>query len=137
MARTTNQNVNINELATLLENRFSGKKIYSSSSVLHIEATDEKMMGLIEVAKDNTSTRLDYNVLIEYPSVHNGMKFALHGNNFVCEQLAQQYGGRVSNCRYWILYNEAINDCNHGYKESLPTAESIIRFIEQLLSHKT
>ena len=134
MEKTTNQNANINKLATLLEDYFSGKTIYSSSAVLHIEASDAKMIGLIEVAKDNTATRLDYNVLMEYPSVHNGMKFVLHGKDFVCEQLAQQYGGRISNCRYWILYNEVINDCNHGYKENLPTSEDIIRFIEKLLN---
>ena len=133
MEKTINQNANINRLANLLEKYFSGKTRYSSPAVLHIESSDGPM-GLIEVAKDNTSTRLDYNVLMEYPSVHNGMKFALHGKDFVCEQLAQQYGGRISNCRYWILYNEVINDYNHGYKENLPTSEDIIRFIEKLLS---
>lgn len=121
----------LERLARLLEERFHGKTIYSSPVVLHIEAT-EGMMGWIKTAKDDTETRLDYNVLIEYPRIQNGMKYVLHGSDFVCMQLAKRYGGRISNARYWILYDEVLNSTNHGYKKELPTLGDIITFIEKL-----
>ncbi|MBP5698136.1 MAG: hypothetical protein J6W96_01235 [Alphaproteobacteria bacterium] len=89
-------------------------------------------MGWIETAKDATKTRLDYNVLIEYPNIQNGLKYVLHGSDFVCMQLAKRYGGRISSVRYWILYDEILDGTNHGYKKKLPTPEDIITFIEKL-----
>ena len=121
----------LERLARLLEERFHGKTIYSSPVVLHIEAT-EGMMGWIETAKDDTETKLDYNVLIEYPSIQNSLKYVLHGSNFVCDELVAEYGGCISNARYWILYDEVIENTNHGYKKELPTPGDIITFIEKL-----
>ena len=97
-------NAVINELATLLAEYLQGSKVASSQSVLHIRADDINKMGYIEVAKEKISSALwDYNVLVEYPIADASTRFVMHGNNFVCEQLARRYGGRISNGKYWIL----------------------------------
>ena len=127
-------NVAIDGLAVLLAEYLQGSKITASQSVLHIRADNsDKMMGLIEVAKEKISSTLwDYNVLVEYPIAAASVRFIMHGNSFVCEQLAQRYGGRISNTKYWILYNEPIHDYNHGYKDRLPATEEIIGYIEKM-----
>ncbi len=126
-------NAVINELATLLAEYLQGSKVASSQSVLHIRADDINKMGYIEVAKEKISPALwDYNVLVEYPIADASTRFVMHGNNFVCEQLAKRYGGRISNGKYWILYNEPLDNYNHGYKEKLPAAEEIVGYIEKM-----
>ena len=127
-------NAAIDGLATLLAEYLQGSKISSSQSVLHIRTDNsDKMMGLIEAAKEEISSALwDYNVLVEYPVAVASVQFIMHGNSFVCEQLAKHYGGRISNCKYWILYNEPLDDFNHGYKEKLPTVEEIVGYIEKM-----
>lgn len=137
MAKTIISDVVIDRLATSLERFFSGSRVCSSQSALYIKASSEEMMGRIECAKEETSVSLDYCVLIEYPTAKGGMKFVLHGKDFVCMSLAEQFGGRVSNCRYWILYDEPITSINHGYKEKLPTGEEIISYINELLKPRT
>jgi len=136
MGKTIISDAVIDRLAALLENHMCGLKVYSSQFVLHIKTEhSDRLMGLIEVAKEEISISAavwNYNVLIEYPTADDSVKFINHGKDFVCEQLAKQFGGRVSNCRYWILYNEPINNYNHGYKEKLPTAEEVIEYIEKM-----
>ena len=66
-------------------------------------------------------------------SCYGGMKFVMHGNSFICDMLAKKYGGRVSNSRYWIIYNEPQTNLNWGYREILPTAQEIIEFMEKLV----
>jgi len=133
MGKTIISDAVIDRLATSLETYFSGSRAYSSQSVLYIKASSEKMMGGIENAKEETSVPMDYNVLVEYPTAQDGTKFILHGNDFVCMLLAERFGGRISNCRYWIMYNEPITDYNHGYKEKLPTGEEIINYLKETL----
>ena len=127
-------NAEIDRLAALLVEYFQGSKVTSSESVLHIRADDSsKMMGWIEVAKENISSALwDCNVLVEYPIANASVRFIMHGNSFVCEQLAKHYGGRISNAKYWILYNEPIHDHNYGYKDKLPTIKEITGYIEKM-----
>jgi len=133
MGKTVIPDVEINKLATSLEQCFAGEKVYFSQAVLHIKASREKMMGWIAETKENASPMLwDYNVLIEYQTADNNIKFLMHGKDFVCTKLTEQYGGRISGCKYWLLYNEPITKYNHGYKKKLPSAEEIIRCIEEL-----
>lgn len=123
----------IDALSAFLAKRFSGSESYQSQNVLHIEASADAMMGYIEVAKDETLIPLDYNILIEYQTCYGGMKFVMHCNSFICEKLVEKYGGRVSNSRYWIIYNEPQTNLNWGYREILPTAQEIIEFMEKLV----
>ena len=137
MAKTIISDAVIDRLATSLETYFSGTRAYSSHFVLYIKASSEKMMGEIENAKEKTSVPMDYNVLIEYPTAQDCIKFILHGNDFVCMKLAKKFGGRISNCRYWVMYNEPIDTYNHGYKEKLPTGEEISNYLQGLLKLRT
>ncbi|MBQ8482618.1 MAG: hypothetical protein IJ532_08850 [Alphaproteobacteria bacterium] len=67
---------------------------------------------------------------LPYVALHGVL--ILLGYSFVCEQLAKHYGGRISNAKYWILYNEPIHDYNYGYKDKLPTTEEITGYIEKM-----
>ena len=110
----------LNKLSTYLEKYFSATKRYSSQAVMHLELSSYNgRMGGIEVAKDVSSDLWDYNVLLEMPTYGESIKFVVHGNTFVVEMLAKQFGGKISNCRYWIMYDEPINSYNHGYKEKI------------------
>ncbi len=64
------------------------------------------------------------------------MKFVMHGNSSACDMLAKKYGGCVSNCNYWIMYDELKTNWNHGYKEKLPTAQEVIGFVETVVNRR-
>ena len=126
----------IDELSTFLKKQFSGLEKCRYPKMLHIEASNNASMGWIEAKKEELGIPQDYNVLIEYQTCQGCMKFVMHGNDFVCMMLAEKYGGKVSDITYWIMYNEPQTECNHGYKEKLPTAEEIINFVKPLVERR-
>lgn len=120
-------------LATSLESFFSGKKVSESQNVMHIKSSDsQKSMGWIEVAKDSCSSILwDYNVLLEFPLASGSICFINHGNSFINEMLVKKFGGKISNAKYWIMYNEPFSPDNYGYIDQLPNVAEVVAYIEE------
>ncbi len=123
----------LDKLEASLKERIQAKVISRSQAVMHVKSSMHPSMGWLAVAMEEASLEgSKYSVLLnEEATDFLTPRFINYGYYFINEMLAKKFGGCVSNHQYWILYNE--RGGMYGYNgDHLPSAEEIIRFIEEL-----
>ncbi len=141
MGRTVVSETMLDKLEASLKECIHAKVISRSQAVMHIKSPMNCVsMGWLAVAMEKASLETSkYSVLLEEDySDSLTPKFINCGYYFINMKLVEKFGGCVSNNQYWILYDEVKGSRGfaggaHGYTgDHLPTAEEIIRYIEEL-----
>lgn len=117
-----------------LEKNLRCKILYVSDVLVHIKPSGHAdNSGWIHVAQEKFECE-KFNVLYEYKTCRQDVKFIFTGHYFINHLLEEKFGGCILQTLYpqWILYNEPAGGiCNFGYlSDHLPAAKELITVIE-------
>ena len=130
------------ELVEYLSTKLSTKIVYISNVIMHISSDgNANTAGFLTTATEIGGLQYEnFNILHEQETKPNEIKFINNGFDHVNKMLAKKFGGRVNFSNSWVLYNEPIGASEfamYGYRgKTLPTADEIIKFIEENSTHE-